>query len=160
MFEAISALQVQGPCSFFPITRALLYPAHNRWHGVLHNTVLNMATLVTSSPEMLEAALKGGLLQANTTLLIAIPIVNMTLCQAITAAARQDMQDGKRHRLPYMAQVVKIVVALKDTAKNVGACQCLQCFEVYVAANPDDFLRTNAFVWRWSLTRISRRCVC
>ncbi len=97
-----------------------------------------MVTSVISRPEMLEASLKGGLLQVNTTLLIAIPIVNLTLCQAITTAARQDMQDGKRHRLPYMAQVVQIVMALKDIAKTVGVCQCLQCCEVSVAANPDD----------------------
>jgi len=43
------------------------------------------------------------------------------LLQAITAAARQDMQDGRVHRLSYMAQVVKIVVQLEDLAKKVSA---------------------------------------
>jgi hypothetical protein len=48
----------------------------------------------------------------------------LTLLQAITTAARQDMQDGKPHRLSYMAQVVKIVVELKKLAKEVsGACE-------------------------------------
>ena len=30
------------------------------------------------------------------------------------------MQDGKPHRLSYMAQVVKIVIALKEIAKKVS----------------------------------------
>ena len=132
------------------------HPPHNRWHSILHSTVLNMVTAVLSSPEMLEAALKGGLLQVSAANSVAIPIVNLTPLQAITAAARQDMQDGKPHRLSYMAQVVKIVIALKDIAKKVGACRCLQCLWRLIRTI---FLRTNAFVWRWSLTRISRRCV-
>jgi hypothetical protein len=37
----------------------------NRWHSILHSTVLNMITAVLSSSETLEAALRGGLLQAS-----------------------------------------------------------------------------------------------
>ena len=117
------------------------HPPHNRWHSILHSTVLNMVTAVLSSPEMLEAALKGGLLQVSAANSVAIPIVNLTPLQAITAAARQDMQDGKPHRLSYMAQVVKIVIALKDIAKKVGACRCLQCCAVFVATYSDDFFK-------------------
>jgi hypothetical protein len=42
------------------------------------------------------------------------------------------MQDGKTHRLSYMAQVVKIVVSLKDLAKKVSAASssALQAFLV------------------------------
>ena len=49
----------------------------------------------------------------------------LTLLQAITAAARQDMQDGTPHRLSYMAQVVKIVVELKKLAKEVSCAEML-----------------------------------
>jgi hypothetical protein len=81
-----------------------------------------MITAVLSSPETLEAALRGGLLQASTQPRYVLVRFNVTLSQAITAAARQDILDGKPHRLSYMAQVVKIVVALKDIAKKVREC--------------------------------------
>ena len=48
------------PCATSSLT------ASCRWHSILHSTVLGMVTAVLSSPEMLDAALKGGLLQANT----------------------------------------------------------------------------------------------
>jgi serine/threonine-protein phosphatase 6 regulatory subunit 3 len=76
-----------------------LFPRY-RWHSILHSTVLSMVNAVLANPVMRDAAIKGGLLRA------------------ITAAARQDMQDGRVHRLSYMAQVVKIVVQLKDLAKK------------------------------------------
>jgi hypothetical protein len=103
--------------------------APHRWHSILHSTVLNMITAVLSSPETLDAALRGGLLQASTQTRHVLVRFNVTLGQAITAAARQDIVDGKPHRLSYMAQVVKIVVALKDIAKKVRECCSLLCCE-------------------------------